>query len=70
METTTLEPEVFTPEELADFLRVRLGWVHKETQARRLPGMFKVGRYWRYKRADIEKQRVLTGQVLLPKEKT
>ena len=60
--------EVFTPEELAGFLKVDLRWVEKQTQARRLPGMFKAGRYWRYRRAEVEKQ-LLSGQVVLPRKK-
>lgn len=59
-------PAFLTPEELAAFLKVPPRWVEKQTQARRLPGQTKVGRYWRYRRADIEKQ-ILTGEILLPK---
>ncbi len=60
-------PENLTPEQLADWLQVGEKWVEKNTQDRRIPGQFKAGKYWRYNRASIEKQRLTTGSVLLPK---
>ena len=58
------EPFFFTPEELTAFLNVPERWVEKNTY--RLPGRTKIGRYVRYRRADIERQ-LLTGSVLFPK---
>jgi len=59
---------ILTPIGLQRFLAVEEAWVEKNTQARLIPGQFKAGRYWRYRRADIEKQ-MLSGQVLLEKKK-
>jgi excisionase family DNA binding protein len=59
-------PEYFTPQELAVILHVGARWVQKQIEARRLPGLTKVGRYWRIRKSDFEK-RILTGEVLLPK---
>lgn len=59
--------DILTPPQLVDWLEVGEDWVEKNTQARRIPGQFKAGRYWRYRRADIEKQILATGQALLPK---
>lgn len=60
-------PENLTPAQLQDWLQVGEKWVEKNTQARRIPGQFKAGKYWRYERAAIEKHRLATGDVLLPK---
>jgi hypothetical protein len=60
-------PEILTPDALEDWLGVGEEWVTKNTQARRIPGQFKAGRSWRYRKADIEKQILKTGQALLPK---
>lgn len=59
--------EMLTASDLGDWLQVGPKWVEKNTQARRIPGQFKAGRSWRYDRAAIEKQRLATGQILLPK---
>lgn len=51
--------------ELLAYLRIKsLRWL--ETHRSRIPGAFRVGRLWRYDRVAIEKQRLTTGQVLLP----
>ena len=63
---STNQPEILTPKELAIFLKRSVQWVQKQAMARLLPGQFKVGRFTRFLKADIEKQ-LLTGQVLLPK---
>lgn len=59
-------PEILTPPQLADWLQVGEKWVEKNTQARRIPGQFKAGKYWRYDRLAIEKHRLATNSVLLP----
>lgn len=61
--------EILTPEQLADWLQVGPQWVLKNTLARRIPGQFKAGRSWRYDRPAIERHRLATGEVLLPKGK-
>lgn len=58
-------PEFMTPRELADLISMSLAFVEKYTALRRIPGMVKMGRFWRYRKADVEKQ-LLTGQILLP----
>lgn len=64
---TPKTPDILTPNQLADWLQVGEKWVEKNTQARRIPGQFKAGKYWRYDRAAIEMQRLKTGEALLPK---
>lgn len=61
--------EILTAPELQDWLKVGEDWVEKNTQARKIPGMFKAGRSWRYRKVEIEKQILTTGQALLPKGK-
>jgi len=60
--------EVLTDEELAAWQKVGLEMIVKATQARRIPGAYKAGRSWRYRRADIERQILKTGQMLLPRK--
>lgn len=47
--------ELLTPEELASRLKVPLSWVYEHCRTRsrtRLPG-FKLGKYWRFREADV-----------------
>ena len=60
------EEEVLTAPEVDAWLRMPKRWTERQTQARRMPGAFRTGRFWRYDRREIEKRR-LTGQILLPK---
>lgn len=59
------EVEVLTAEELAAWLKVDVRWVDKYSHARMLPGMFKMGKSWRYFKAEVVKQIVLKGKILL-----
>ncbi len=46
---------LLTVEELAELLKVPLGWVYEKTRGRalnRIPGI-KLGKYWRFREADI-----------------
>ena len=46
---------LMTVEELAELLKVPLGWVYEKTRGRalnRIPGI-KLGKYWRFREADI-----------------
>lgn len=54
-----------TPEELAAKTKMSLKWVRKQTQAKRIPGHVKVGRYSRYLREEVEKH-AASGTFLLP----
>lgn len=60
-------PDILTPTGLVDWLKVGEDWVEKNTQAHRIPGQFKAGKYWRYRKVEIERQILKTGQALLPK---
>lgn len=61
-------PSILTPEALALCLQLAPDdrWVEKHAQARRIPGAFKRGRKWLFRREDIERNILRTGQVLLP----
>lgn len=61
----TLNPEFYTPEELAALGNVGKRWVEKQIPKRRLPGMTKWGRYWRFRKSEVDRQ-LLTGSLLLP----
>lgn len=56
---------ILTPNGLRRFLGMSMKWVEVNTQARRLPGQFKSGGAWRYRKAAIELQIMNKGQVLL-----
>ncbi|MBN1575302.1 MAG: helix-turn-helix domain-containing protein [Chitinispirillaceae bacterium] len=60
-----MEPEYYTPNELAAKLNIARKTVTKHTQARRFPGQVKIGGQWRYRVTDIEKG-LLRGDLLLP----
>ncbi len=66
-DSTPTAPDILTPEGLGDWLGVGEKWVEKNTQARLIPGAFKAGKYWRYRRSEIERQILKTGQALLPR---
>lgn len=57
--------EILTPETLRDWLQVEEKWVISNIEKRLIPGMFKAGRYWRFRKVEIEKNILATGQVLL-----
>lgn len=61
------ENEYYTPEELAVKLSVSLKSIRTWTQQRRIPGQIQIGRIWRYRKHDIEKQ-LLTKECLLRKK--
>jgi excisionase family DNA binding protein len=61
------EREFMTPAELAQRLNVSQKSVTNWTQARRLPGMVKIGRVWRYERRAIERN-LRAGILLLKAE--
>ncbi len=59
--------EVMSVPELASWLGMKPRWAWKHVPTKRIPGMFYVGRNVRFERAAIEKHRLATGQILLPK---
>lgn len=48
------EENVFTVQELANYLRMKPLTIYKHASTGRLPG-FKVGSHWRFKKQSIEK---------------
>lgn len=61
--------DFYTPQELALRLNVSIKFVQTQTQARRIPGQVKVGRLWRYNRAEVEKAILKGGQFLRPRQR-
>jgi excisionase family DNA binding protein len=57
-----IEPEFYTPEELADLLRIPKRTIEKWVLKKRLP-VIKVGRLNRFPRVEIQK-RLLNGTLL------
>lgn len=52
----TTEEELLTVEDVAVILRVPNSWVYERTRRRsadRIPG-FRIGKYWRFRLADIK----------------
>lgn len=64
----TSNPEFYTPAELAAMGRVGERWIEKQIPKRRLPGMTKWGRFWRFRKDEVDRQ-LLTGSLLLPPSK-
>jgi len=60
---------VLTSRGLARFLNVGDKWVVQNRTANRIPGHFKAGAGHRFRKADIERQIITTGNALLPKAK-
>lgn len=63
------KPDLYTPKELASRLNVSLKFIQSQTQAQRVPGQVKVGRLWRYNRAEVEKAVLMGGQFLKQKKR-
>lgn len=59
------DSDFLTAPQLATKIKMSIAFVEKYTHSHRLPGMVRMGRFWRYRIADVEKQ-LLTGQILLP----
>ncbi len=62
------EDIVLTKDQFMQRYNVLEDWIQKNTQAKRIPGQFKVGKSWRYPLAEIQKNILKTGQLLLKKE--
>lgn len=58
------ETEFFSVQELAAYLNCSEKFIRKHIESRRLPGMVRVGRLYRFRKSDVEK-RLLSGQLLL-----
>lgn len=61
------EKELFDSNQLAVYLNVSKKSIEKWRVQNRLPGACRIGRYWRFRRNEIEK-RLLSGQLLLARE--
>lgn len=59
-----MEQEFFSVSELADYLNCSEKFIRKHIESKRLPGMVKIGRVYRFRKSDVEK-RLLLGQLLL-----
>lgn len=53
MTTVTEDQELMTAEEVADRLRVNLGWVYRAARLGQIPAV-RVGRYVRFAKADVD----------------
>lgn len=60
------ETEYLSPDELAKKINMSKKFIKKHIQDRRLPGMVRCGRYWRFNRIELEKK-LLSGNLLLEK---
>jgi len=60
-------PEIMTPEELAEYLRVSRQTIYNLLWRGEIPGM-KVGTHWRLKKTDVEKWISQTGQERIKKK--
>ena len=61
-------PEIMTPEELAEYLRVSRQTIYNLLWRGEIPGM-KVGTHWRLKKSDVEKWISQKGQERIKKNK-
>ena len=60
-------PEIMTPEELAEYLRVSRQTIYNLLWRGEIPGM-KVGTHWRLKKTDVEKWISQKGQERIKKK--
>jgi excisionase family DNA binding protein len=56
--------EFLTPDELAQYLKMSRKFIEKHIATRRLPGIVRIGRHWRFRRSEVDK-RLSTGSLLL-----
>jgi excisionase family DNA binding protein len=66
MESTATR-EFMTTEELAQYLNFSVKSIEKHRVTGRIPGAVRVGRVWRFSRAEVNK-RILSGSLLLPED--
>jgi len=51
---TSERDEIFTPESLAEYLKVDRSWIYKKVHDKEIP-FFKNGKYVRFKKSEIDK---------------
>lgn len=61
-----MEQEFLSVKQLANYLNCSEKFIRKHIESRRLPGMVKIGRVYRFRKSDVEKK-LLSGQLLLEK---
>ncbi|NLL15367.1 MAG: helix-turn-helix domain-containing protein [Fibrobacter sp.] len=61
-----MEQEFLSVKQLADYLNCSEKFIRKYVERRRLPGMVKIGRVYRFRKSEVEKK-LLSGQLLLEK---
>ena len=62
------ETEFLTVKELANYLNCSEKFIRKHIESRRLPGMVKIGRIYRFRKSEVEK-RLLSGRLLTDSKK-
>jgi excisionase family DNA binding protein len=62
------DTKYITSRELQELLKVSKKFVQKHMASRRLPGMVRIGKMWRFNLEEVEKQ-LAKGELLLPKDK-
>jgi excisionase family DNA binding protein len=69
MKKQAMQPDAkfINSRQLQELLNVSEAFIQKYMAARRLPGMVKIGKLWRFNLEEVEKQ-LATGDLLLPKE--
>lgn len=52
---TDPDDEILTPEQVAEWLHVKVRWVHAHANHNRRPHLpgFKAGKFWRFRRGDV-----------------
>jgi excisionase family DNA binding protein len=65
-EVCKMEQEFLSVKQLANYLNCSEKFIRKHVASRRLPGMVKIGRVYRFRKSDVEKK-LLSGQLLLEK---
>jgi excisionase family DNA binding protein len=62
------ETEFLSVKQLANYLNCSEKFIRKYVGSRRLPGMVKIGRVYRFRKSEVEK-RLLSGQLLTDSKK-
>jgi excisionase family DNA binding protein len=62
------DAKYITSRQLRELLNVSEAFIQKYMAARRLPGMVKIGKLWRFNLEEVKKH-LATGDLLLPKDK-
>lgn len=61
-----VEQELLTVPEVAKMCSMSEKFIYKHIASKRMPGMVKCGRYWRFRASEVRK-RFISGNLLLDK---